>query len=250
MIAFVPYQDRPLETWLLAFFRAVYSPTIYTYKKVGDKKWLESRSKANSDDETGTEKSNGVVMEGVTKNRERVDEFIKSLPSVKHQEEIAEIVLDRPQEDVQSTVVDAPSREKEQKREMTEVAKTTSTTDTNYGEKPADLQIKKDKLSATAVADFGSIPMPGRPTTPNIVVGMVTDKNGKIIEGAIVEIQDDKGNPTRVVQTNSLGQFKISSPLANGKYLVIPDKEEMKFDRVEIVLSGQIVEPIRIKEIQ
>lgn len=31
--AFLPVQDRPLSIWLLAFFRSVYSPTIFTWKR-------------------------------------------------------------------------------------------------------------------------------------------------------------------------------------------------------------------------
>ena len=83
-----------------------------------------------------------------------------------------------------------------------------------------------------------------------MVVGMVTDFEGKIVEGAIVEIQDEKGNPSRVLKTNALGQFKTTSPLANGKYLVITEKEHYSFDRVDISLTGKIVEPIKIKAIE
>lgn len=31
--AFLPIQDRPLSVWLMAFFRSVYSPTIYVWKR-------------------------------------------------------------------------------------------------------------------------------------------------------------------------------------------------------------------------
>src|SRR3989344_1297087 len=30
-LAFLPFRDRPLEEWIVAFFRAVYSPTIFTW---------------------------------------------------------------------------------------------------------------------------------------------------------------------------------------------------------------------------
>ncbi len=32
-MAFVPIEGRPLDQWLIAFFRSVYSPTIYTWKQ-------------------------------------------------------------------------------------------------------------------------------------------------------------------------------------------------------------------------
>jgi len=108
------------------------------------------------------------------------------------------------------------------------------------------LNIQRRRLEATGEASFGSIPMPDIPEVANVLVGMVTDLDGKIIEGAIVEIQDDSGNPSRVLKTNALGQFRISTPLANGNYLIITEKEGFKFDRVGVKLKGEIVQPIKI----
>jgi len=124
---------------------------------------------------------------------------------------------------------------------------TTPIIETNdWREQKADLNLKKEKLEATGEAVFGTIPMPGRPEIANIVVGMATSVEGKIIDGVIVEIQDEHGSPTRVIKTNSLGQFKISTPLANGRYLIIAEKDGYTFDRVNIDLIGNIVDPIRI----
>ena len=32
-LAFLPFQERPLERWIFAFFRSIYSPTLYYWKK-------------------------------------------------------------------------------------------------------------------------------------------------------------------------------------------------------------------------
>ena len=32
--AFLPFEERPLSTWFLSFFRSVYSPTVFIWKKV------------------------------------------------------------------------------------------------------------------------------------------------------------------------------------------------------------------------
>ena len=32
LLAFVPFEDRPLESWVLSFIKAIYSPTIYIYR--------------------------------------------------------------------------------------------------------------------------------------------------------------------------------------------------------------------------
>jgi hypothetical protein len=111
---------------------------------------------------------------------------------------------------------------------------------------PANLGLKTEKLGATGAVLFGEIPMPDIPDLPNLVVGMVLDTNNKIVEGAIVEIQDKEGNPSRVLKTNQLGQFKTLTQLGNGNYLVVTEKEGLQFDRVEINLDGKIVKPIKI----
>lgn len=32
-LAFLPFEERPLERWIVAFFRSIYSPTLYSWKK-------------------------------------------------------------------------------------------------------------------------------------------------------------------------------------------------------------------------
>lgn len=32
-LAFLPFEERPLERWIFAFFRAIYSPTVFSWKK-------------------------------------------------------------------------------------------------------------------------------------------------------------------------------------------------------------------------
>jgi len=65
--------------------------------------------------------------------------------------------------------------------------------DIDYGK--ANLDLKREKLGATGEAVFGEIPMPDIPELPNLIVGMVTDNKSKIVEGAIVEIQDKRAIP-------------------------------------------------------
>lgn len=210
-MAFLPYQDRPLETWLMAFIKSIYSPTIYLYKKNKPENWLDiDLSKTIK---TTTEEK----IEVPQKEEEKVEEFINSLPSVER-EKIQEI----------------KNEEKEVVGERQEI------------KVAPRLDLKTQKLEATGEVMFGSIPMPTIPKSPNILVGMVLDTGQKIVEGAIVDLQDKNGNSSRVLKTNQLGQFKTLTPLSSGKYLIVTDKEGLKFDRVEIILENKIVEPIKI----
>jgi hypothetical protein len=87
-------------------------------------------------------------------------------------------------------------------------------------------------------------PMP--PTQPNVIVGQIIDANRKIIEGAILEIKDTLNRPLRALKTNKAGHFQIVTPLNNGKYEIIIEKEGYKFNPIEIEITGNIIPPIVI----
>jgi len=228
LLAFVPFEDRPLETWALAFIKSIYTPTIYIYKKRANKNWLDiDLSKVVNEEASEDE---GVIIK---KDSTKVKEFIQSLPSVKKEDELVE----------DKTKV----KEEKQTTEAGEINKTdTGVKEDNWRDQKTNLNLKTEKLEATGRAVFGSIPMPDIPDVPNVIVGMATDSMGKIVDGVIIEIQDEHGNPSRVLKTNALGQFKTSTPLASGRYLIICEKEGFNFDRVNIDLKGEIVKPIRI----
>ena len=239
-LAFVPFEDRPLETWVMSFLKAIYSPTIYIYKRRESKNWLDldltKNIKQNEEDLMafrGEVKSNLLgskikdAIEVIGAKPEKIKEEITIEPEEKV--EVKKIII----EEKPAEIITKPVEKVETKTE-------------DWRDQTTELNLKTEKLGATGKAVFGSIPMPDIPEIPNVVVGMATDMEGKIIDGVIIEIQDEHGNPSRVLKTNSLGQFKTSTPLANGKYLIIAEKDGYNFDRVNIDLNEQIVQPIRI----
>ena len=239
ILAFLPFEDRPLEVWVLSFLKAIYSPTIYIYRRKPNKNWLDldltKNIKQNEEDivvSGGRLKSNlwgsslkdKVGVFGIKKGevKEKINIELEAKPEVKKV-----IVQEKP------AVAVNPSEKIEAKVK-------------DWRDQKANLNLKTEKLGATGKAVFGSIPMPDIPDTPNVIVGMATDMEGGIIDGVIIEVQDEQGNPSRVLKTNSLGQFKITTPLASGRYLIIAEKDGYNFDRVNIDLKNQIVQPIRI----
>jgi hypothetical protein len=243
-LAFIPFEDRPLDTWVISFLKSIYSPTIYTYKKKNND-WLDLSGAKKEEEETSqlyeNKNANTIFNKDLVQN---VGSSLKTYSKTKRineeKIEVAEMIPKQDKEKKGEMVVKVREIKKEvapeEKIENTNVQKTES----------VDLNLKKEKLEATGAAVFGNIPMPDRPDIPNIIVGMATNSEGKIVDGVIVEIQDAHGNPIRVIKTNALGQFKISTPLANGRYLMIAEKDGYSFDRVNIDLNGKIVDPVRI----
>ena len=178
------------------------------------------------------------------KKKSQVNEFIDSLPSVNREEKtITNDELRITNEKVEKVTSEelrvTNEKDKENNENKDKVADT-------WNEGNPSLGLKREKDMATGEIVFGQIPMPNIPDLPNLVVGMVLDNLGKIVEEAIVEIQDVEGNPSRVLRTNSLGQFRTSTQMSNGDYLVVTEKDGLVFDKVKLTLNGEIIQPVKI----
>ncbi len=249
-LAFLPYQDRPLETWIGAFLKSVYSPTVFVYKKTKLENWLDidlTKKIENEEEEK---------IEVPQKEESKVREFIESLPSVERERRVKEDLKTEEVEKIAENMEEEVKEKLETRNEKQEIEQEVEQEKKTKGEteglgvesRPVGpkLDLKTHKLEATGDAVFGSIPMPSIPETPNVLVGMVLGADNKIVEGAIVDLQDKNGNSARVLKTNQLGQFKTLTPLSSGKYLVVTEKDDLKFDRVEIDLEGKIIQPLKI----
>jgi hypothetical protein len=102
-------------------------------------------------------------------------------------------------------------------------------------------------FSATKEAQFSQDVMPPLPPNrPNIIVGQVLDPDGKIIEGVILEIKDAEGRPVIALKSNKLGHFMIATPLLDGRYQIITEKEGNIFDPIYFDAEDKIIPPIAI----
>ncbi len=93
-----------------------------------------------------------------------------------------------------------------------------------------------------------NVGLPRLTTFPNIVTGIVKDKDKNLLPGVIVTVKDKDGVPLRALKTNRLGQFAASTQLPNGTYLVEIEDPRFRytFDRAQITLNGSIVPAIEI----
>jgi hypothetical protein len=261
----VPFEDRPLEVWVKAFIKSIYSPTIYTYKKRNDYNWLDldftklNKEKVDEADKPIKNENLFVVGEElrdgsksyITREKSKYNNDV-ALARKKLSEDVLREEVEGIEEKIE--LIDkgktspgmVATNVTQNSQTKTEEVETNKEVVDDWRENKVDLNLKRERLEATGKAVFGTIPMPDRPDIANVIVGMATNADGKIVDGVIVEIQDEHGIPTRVIKTNSLGQFKISTPLANGRYLIIAEKDGYIFDRVNIDLTGKIIDPVRI----
>jgi len=211
LFAFVPLEGRSLEVWLISFFKSVYSPTQFVWKKSPVALVFSSSVKKVLSSSPPKKTENISVKELALQQALRQRE----IPHSKEEFEKANQLLSLFQ---QIDRIDQTP--------LTPLSQETALKEAKF---------KKD------------LPFPVPPDEPDILVGMVIDQNQKIIEGAIIEIEDEEGDTVRAMRTNKLGQFRTVSPLRKGQYQISLEKEGYHFDIMKINVKGEIIPPIEIQ---
>ena len=126
-----------------------------------------------------------------------------------------------------------------------DIPQNTSQTLTDSASAPA----KKGPNDKKIITELKFAQIPTITNLANVINGIVYDKNGNILQNAIIIVKDVDKSPVRAFKSNRLGQFAISTPLPNGVYTIeVEDsKEESTYDIFQITLSGSVVSPIEIR---
>src|SRR3989344_1804295 len=256
--AFLPIQDRPLEQWLVAFFRSIYAPTIFVWKKADKPEEyfaLEATvpQPAIAEDALTDTQPHDVATQTMEQNEQnflsRVSSMFggKQLQTMNVQPQSTmpapEPVTPVPQASKPLQTVPAQAQVEVKPRGFVATAPSTQVTSSPIGQ-----VFSSSGMAPANAAQFSpEAAPPTPPTSPNIIVGQVMDANGKIVEGAILEITDSEGRPVRALKTNRAGHFMIVTQLTSGEYSLTTEKEELSFKPVKLTLTGAIVDPIAIK---
>lgn len=244
-MAFLPVEGRPLDQWLLAFFKSIYAPTIYTWKKPGEDSTTPvqpvrqpttlkpiAQTQAATNDITlpgnltsGTRPQADVNKPKVNISTPPVHGFTipKPLPPLNIQ---AQPKTPTPQ------VATAPTGSAPVNADKVALPNMSARTH-NGGVQPVFSQ---------------TLPIPSTPQTPNTIVGMTLTPDGHILESAIVEIKL-QGATVRATKSNKLGQFLFAQPLNSGNYQITAEKEGFKFPIFALNLSNQVVSPLKLQAI-
>jgi len=272
--AFLPIQDRPLEQWLAAFFRSIYRPTIFVWRKPA------SPAQYFATDAQAQAAQAQTPLPGAVPGEAHPD------PSVRALDEQEENFLSRlsgmfsPTKAQRAAPTSPPQPEPEPEPPHSAeagFARESSSLGAQQEPEPQKEVLVPEKPAVGVGAQGFSLPQdvtpeplsqtlpevsqqkaedaqfspdaapPSMPSSPNLVVGQVIDINKKIVEGAILEIIDSEGRPVRALKTNRAGHFMIVTPLPNGDYTISTERDELTFDPVAIRLNGEIFEPIAIK---
>lgn len=229
-IAFVPVEGRPMDKWLIAFIRSIYSPTQYVWQK-----------------QEGAE----VITAKVTPLVSPTSRSVAKIPSISPILSIPE----GPEGQTPVPVAPQPSPVTPSRVEPTSPV----VAPPPVAAAPIEPAIPKPsivtppvvvsvppKVAAPSATPTAQLPIPFTPTTGNTLVGMTLTPDGKILDGCLIEITTN-GLSLRATKSNQLGQFLFAKPLENGVYQIITEKTGYQFDTYSLNLTGQIVKPLRLQ---
>jgi len=248
--AFMPIEERPLSTWLLAFAKAVFSPTLFTWQKKPKKLEIfepiirqQAPLKAPPPNTFQFNQYLSTIPQSPAKNPldQKEEEFLKKIitlfPSAKiglqPKPTTPPIVFPRQKAVSPSPILSPKIHPKPPPKPPIEAF--------------IYHQFRKPRKPAIEAKTSKELPIPIPPPGPNIISGMVFNKNGEIVEGAVLEIRNMGRIPVRALKTNKLGQFIIATPLENGQYEMEIEKEGLNFDIIKFEAKGEIIPPFEIK---
>jgi len=278
-MAFLPFEERPLEKWIIAFFRSIYSPTLFSWKKT-DKPPVFYTENAPAPEvklvqtgptvEKNTEKleaaeksflqkigglfnnnqSSTINNQSVNKTSIPIEQQIipttfttpvSSVPVKDQQPAINtnSAPLSVPQQIPTVITKSAPRIVVEESTPISQQQPLTTKIETQ--------KVEEEPITTNSVEFSIDAAPPSPPLGPNTIVGQVMDQDRKIIEGAILEIKDSSSRPVRALKSNKAGHFIIVTPLSNGKYEVTIEKDGFVFEPVSFEAKGEMIPPIAIK---
>jgi hypothetical protein len=283
-LAFVPIEDRPLDQWILNFFKAVYLPTQFVFK-----------SQVKTMDIFSPTPPLPPEINKISANPAQLEEYLSSLPATpatafdqaehKYLDHIFNLFgalgikqpalamqTDHPQPTnpyksnlkgvrvrklfspqvcllPHATLFQAPPEPKQAvmpivTKPVPVVAKPKPTIVKPVLAPNVVPTVRRDEVGPTFAS---GVVMPHSPEKPNLIAGITLDKTGKILPGVILEIRDKQGLPVRALKSNKLGQFFIATPLSDGIYQIQAEQADQKFAIIKLEAKSEIIPPLKIQ---
>lgn len=274
-LAFFPIEDRPLDQWIINFLKAIYAPTRFIWRQTNKipplfifeahapevvntvtktiKAPTASTIHQPASDLSEVEATKISSLQSlfattpaiplteqhiVVPETEDVEKPSIEIRKLKPVSAVSDVVLNIPK--TQNTKIEpsASHLTPPPKTEPTPIPTVVFT---------APTATTTTKVEPNGVATPKKITLPASPKLPNLITGVVVDKDSKLVENAIVQIVENGGVPARAMKTNSLGQFYTSTPLSPGTYLIEVDKDSLSFAPQQITINDTILSPIELR---
>ncbi len=240
--AFVPFQGRTLDVWIVAFIKSIYSPTQYIWKH-GQETPVTTTD--NSIPQTPVVNVSPPAAETIATTNPADLPISTEESTTPTPEPVAETITapstPPAQENPQPTILQPTP-------EVNQPQPTNPTVETEPINPPVAVKPMDNPTPQANETNASSLPIPFTPTTPNTLVGLTLTPSGQTLDGVLVEIKN-QNITMRATKSNKLGQFLFVRPLENGLYQILAEKEGFQFEIYSIQLDGEVINPLRIQAI-
>jgi len=274
-LAFFPIEDRPLDQWIINFVHAIYKPTRFTWKKTNKIPTIftftahpiAATNTITKTIKAPTQKINNTPSSELSQAEDVQIKSLNSLFSTTPTSPISptiqnNVIVDKPAITVrklkaaEKTV--PPPISPAKPVSVPKIQPTAIVGSTLNIEKAQATSVPNNLIfsstpkpvvatsQSTANTKLKSINLPVPPRSPNLIVGVTTSREGKLVEGAIVQVLDVAGVPARAMKTNALGQFATSTPLSPGTYRIEVEADGHTFPAQQLVINDSIIQPFEI----
>lgn len=255
--AFIPVGGRPMDTMVANFFKALFAPTQYIYQKTGGdlsqaQKNAENQVSASSVSSVQTQTPPHPVLPPPPPILSLEDE--KPEQTKPQESDLSTEALVK--EESTNTDIHTLLAQTQLQKEALEKEIENLKIQLNSQKQPLEAQFvppqpappPSQNQPILAARQAAGLPIP---ESPNLITGMVNDPRGNPLQGILVEMKDEEGNPVRAFKTNGLGQFAAATSLANGKYILVFEdpKGANKFDALQIEADGNPIPPVQITSV-
>jgi hypothetical protein len=257
LMAFVPINGRPFTSWLVAFFKAIYSPTEYVWipdpEVVLPPPVITPPPPAPAPLQVPVKETTLPMSPPLIIPQSPLPFPITTPSPTSRMAGIATTQTTRaPGEKIPAPATapspppppPAPPKAPSMVEKISPPPPTTPAAPLKFTAPPSN--VSPSPVSSAPAASVTS--MISAPTSPNILSGLVIDPQGQPLPNTTVEIIDTQtGIPARALRSNKLGQFQIAIPLPAGTYNVVAEKEGTGFDPVSVSVKGSLVPPVIIQ---
>ncbi len=287
LAAFVPFEERPLDHWIMTFFKVMFQPTKFYWKK--EPKIPDAFTHIPQTSNDYFESS----LDLTPTRKKRVYQYLQSIHQAPQEEDDFDVAeqdrvskLLSSYQDVQITTASNIEKDQNNKKPNLKVRvrkikkinngqkilENNSTTifsaqstqpntvvEEGYEKKDGGRDDDKNTndLPTTQKKDHKPVVLPPPPkidapfplsgTQLNQVGGIVLSSSDELIENALIEIKSSEGSTITATNSNSLGQFLISGHLKSGEYELHVNSPNHSFNPIRINLSGEKLDPIEIR---
>src|SRR3989344_4871685 len=251
-LAFIPFEDRPLDQWILNFFKAIYQPTQFVYHpEPKQPEFMESvKIMPRMAKDSAQPLNPAKTIRGV-RVRKLLHPQMCLLPHAALYQAPAEPVQASMPHVMQQKPLPASASPQVLQAGAKPIAKPKAQTKPTAVVKPK-IVLKPEPVPvsttpAIAATFAKDLVLPQSPEKPNLIAGITLDEKGKILPSVILEIKDKQGLPVRALKSNKLGQFFIATPLEDGIYQIAAEGAGKRFAIIKLEAKGEIIPPLKIQ---